>query len=246
MLLAAAFGESGEGEKGEGEKGEGERGEGEKGEGESGEGESGEGEAGESGHSVDAMPLAHRLAFMTGHVKAGLALYRAGEAEAAAPHLKHPVSETHKAERKGLKKLGFEKKAFLKVSKALKAGKPASDVEPLLAAAEANLAAVSEEAGGDDYDVIRFLMSAIVEEYSIAVTDGVISDANEYQDAYGFAVVARERAEKLDVPNPDIIAALDDLIGLWSDGPVPVDEPAPVGQVVAQTSRVELEMPATN
>ncbi len=235
-------GEMGEGE-GEGETGTGEFGEGEGASGEGGEGEGGEGEGGEAGASVDTLAAPERLAFMSGHVKAGLALYRAGEPEMAAPHLLHPVSETHEAERAGLDALGFAPEVFEAVSLALEEGRPAEDIEPQLAAAEANLALMAAEAGGDPAATILFLMDTIVEEYTIAITDGAISDLGEYQDAYGFAVVARERALALDPTAEDLLAALDTLISLWSEGPLPVDAPAPVGQVTAQTSRVRLALP---
>lgn len=236
-------GESGEGESGEGENGEGESGEGESGEGESGEGESGEGEGGEDGHSMDALPVEKRLAFMSGHVKAGIALYRAGEPAMGAPHLLHPVSETHQAERAGLDALGFDASIFEAVSAALDAGKPAAEIEPQLSAAEANLEAVAAKAGGDTADVITYLMGVIVEEYTIAITDGQVSDAGEYQDAWGFAQVAKDRAAALPAGQRDtVIAELDALIALWPAAPIPPADPAPVGQVVAQTSRVLLRL----
>ncbi len=219
----------------------GESGEGESGE--SGEGEGGEGEGGEAGHSMEVLPLPKRLAFMTGHVKAGLALYRAGEPEMAAPHLLHPVSETHKAERKGLKELGFDASLFKAVSKALKKGRPAEEIEPQLAAAEANLAEVSQKAGGDDAEIIRYLMDTVVEEYSVSITDGAVTNPGEYQDAYGFSIVAKERAARME-PFPDgLIAALDELIALWPEAPIPPADPAPVGKVVAQTSQVVFALP---
>ena len=171
--LAGCSGEAGEG----GEAGEaamvGEAGEG----GETGEGGEG-GEGGESGASGDvgALPVEQRLAFMSGHVAAGLALYRAGESEAAAPHLLHPVSETHAAERAGLDAIGFDPAPFRAVSDALEAGRPASEIEPLLAAAEANLDNMRAAAPGDPADQIRFLMETAMEEYGVGVKDGKVTD----------------------------------------------------------------------
>ncbi|MEM8986188.1 MAG: hypothetical protein AAGC95_05640 [Pseudomonadota bacterium] len=215
--------------------------------GEMGEGEGGEGgEGGEAGPDMDTLALPQRLAFMTGHVEAGLALYRAGAPEMAAPHLLHPVSETHAAERAGLDALGFDASLFEAVSKALEEGRPAEEIEPQLEAAEANLASVAEKAGGDTVEVITFLMDVIVEEYTIAITDGVVTDANEYQDAYGFAIVARDRAETFDPRAEDLIAEIDALIGLWPEAPIPPEDPAPVGQVSAQASKVILALPAAN
>lgn len=221
----------------------GEMGEGEGGEGEAGEGEGGEGEGGEAGHGMETLSLPERLAFMTGHVEAGLALYRAGEPQMAAPHLLHPVSETHQAERAGLAELGFDASLFEVVSKALEDGRPAAEIEPQLAAAEANLAMVAEKAGGDTSTVIRFLMDTIVEEYTIAITGDAVSDPGEYQDAYGFAVVARDRAAAFDPPASRLLAEIDNLIALWPEAPVPPADPTPVSQVIAQTSRVLLALP---
>ncbi len=218
-LVAAASGEMGEGDEGEGE---------------------GEGSA---GHGVDALPVPERLAFMSGHVEAGLALYRAGRPEMAARHLLHPVSETHAAERAGLDALGFEPALFEEVSAALDEGRPAAEIEPQLVAAEENLALVAERAGGDPAEIIRFLMDTLVEEYQVAVTDGSISDPGEYQDAYGFAVVARDRAEAMTDAPEDLIAAIDGLIAMWPEGAVPVDAPTPVARVLAQASTVGFRLP---
>ena len=245
---------SGQGEVGEGEGGEGEGGEGEAGletssytgEGEGGEGEggeSGEGESGEAGHDMATLPLPNRLAFMTGHVEAGLALYRAGEPAMASVHLLHPVSETHQAERAGLDELGFQASLFKVVSASLEEGKPAEEVEPQLAAAEENLAMVAAKAGGEPADIIRYLMDTIVEEYTIAITDGAVSDPGEYQDAFGFAIVAKDRAASwADAPD-GLMTELDVLISLWPEAPIPPDAPAAVGQVIAQTSKVALTLP---
>ena len=205
-------------------------------------GEAGEGgEGGEAGH-VDALPRHLRLAFMTGHVEAGLALFRAGEPGMAAKHLLHPVSETHAAERAGLDELGFQAELFETVSTALDEGKAASEIEPQLQAAEANLASVAEKAGGDTVEIIKFLMETINEEYAIGVKDGVVTDPGEYQDAYGFAIVALDRAAKLDGEAGELVREeIATLVSLWSGTPaVLTDPPTAFGQVSVQTSKVLL------
>lgn len=194
---------------------------------------------------METLPREYRLAFMMGHVEAGLSLYRAGEPEMAAPHLLHPVSETHASEREGLDVLGFNADLFETVSDALKSGTPASDVEPQLAAAEDNLRMVAMRAGGDPAGIIRFLMDTLLEEYEIAITDGVVTDPGEYQDAYGFAVVATDRAAGLDASvRSDVIAALDELTSLWPDGgPIPPDAPTSVAEVTIAVSNVVSILP---
>ena len=240
---AVAAGESGEhGEAGEaGEAGEsGEHGEA----GESGEsGEAGEsGEGGEAGQAA-SLPLPHRLAFMSGHVEAGLALYRAGEAEMASKHLLHPVSETHAAEREGLDELGFDADLFEEVSVALEEGKSAEEIEPQLAAAEANLAAVTAAASGDVKSVLEYLLQTIVDEYAVGVPADTITDAGEYQDAYGFATVARQRASALEgAAGRAVREQLDDLIALWPEGPVPVEAPPSASVITGQVGLIRLEL----
>ena len=194
----------------------------------------------ETGHDMAQLPLPKRLAFMSGHVEAGLALYRAGEPEMATPHLLHPVSETHQAERKGLDELGFDAALFETVSKALEEGKAASEIEPQLKAAEANIAAVAQKAGGDPADIISYLMDVIIEEYSIAITDGKVSDPGEYQDAFGFAKVALDRAAALDADRLDKVREeILTLIALWPEAPIPPENPKPIEQVVDQAATVK-------
>ena len=208
-------------------------------------GESGEsGEGGESG-GPGALPVEQRLVFMAGHVEAGLALYRAGESEMAAPHLMHPVSETHAGERAGLDALGFDPAPFESVSAALDAGQSADEIEPQLAAAEANLAAMRAASDADGAAQIRFLMDTAVEEYTVAITQGAVTDPAEYQDAWGFVKVARDIAETLDAPKAETIReTLDQMLALWPENaPIAADAPAAPGQVSALASRVMLDLP---
>ncbi|PHR56098.1 MAG: hypothetical protein COA43_14300 [Robiginitomaculum sp.] len=200
------------------------------------------GEGGEAGHAMDmdVLPLPKRLAFMAGHVEAGLSLYRAGEPKMASKHLLHPVSETHAKERAGIDKLGFKGGIFEKVSRALDQGQAAADIEPQLIAAEKNLDAVRAKAGGDPVEILNFLMNTIIDEYSIGVTDGTVTDAGEYQDAWGFAIVARKTAKDM----PEIVKTdIETLIKLWPVSPIPPAHPAPVAQVTALVSKIQLNLP---
>lgn len=211
--------------------------------GETGEGE-GEGEGGESGHNMDALPVEKRVAFMSGHVEAGLALFRAGAPDQAAPHLLHPVSETHESERAGIDALGFDQDVFISVSTALEQGRPASEIEPQLAAAEANMATMQSNAGGDPVDVIGYLMDVIFEEYRIGVQGGVITDPGEYQDAFGFAVVALDIANRIEGKDTErLISELETLLSMWSEeGPLAQSTPTDVSVLVAQTSKVHIAL----
>ena len=200
------------------------------------------------GHSaeMETLPVEKRVAFMSGHVEAGLALYRAGAPDQAAKHLLHPVSETHQAERAGIDALGFQQELFLTVSKALEEGRPAAEIEPQLAAAEANMALMQNNAGGAPVEVIGFLMDTVVEEYQIGVTDGIITDLGEYQDAFGFTVVALDIVERMDAAEKGVLKSeLKALLALWPEGgPLADATPTAAGVVVAHVAKVRSALSA--
>ena len=189
-----------------------------------------------------ALPLPKRLAFMTGHVKAGLALYRAGVPEMAAPHLLHPVSETHASERVGLDALGFDGSLFEAVSVALEQGRPASELEPQLRAAEANLAMLATKAGGDPVEIINYLLDTILEEYAIGVSAGRVTDIGEYQDAFGFTVVAIDQSESL-ARSAQVSAALQELLSMWPTAPIPDGSPSSLQDIDDKVKAVRAALP---
>jgi hypothetical protein len=204
----------------------------------------GEGENAEGGHTMEALPVEKRVAFMSGHVAAGLALYRAGAPDQAAPHLLHPVSETHASERAGIDALGFRPEVFHAVSEALEQRRPAASIEPMLAAAEANATLLRKNAGGDPADIIGYLMDTAAAEYQVGVADGAITNAGEYQDAYGFSVVALDIARGLPGdPAKQVVAELETLVALWPpSGPLAASMPTPTAHVDAQISKVRLAL----
>ena len=202
--------------------------------------EKGQEETHEGHESMKTLPVEKRIVFMSGHVEAGLALYRAGAPDQAAQHLLHPVSETHKDERAGIDALGFTPKVFQAVSKALDEGKPASEIEPMLKQAESNIALMQKNAGGSPAELIEYLMETVNEEYAVGVKEGVITDPGEYQDAYGFSVVALSIAQRIkDEKSKDVIGHLETLVKLWPpEGPLAKSTPKAVAEVVAQTAKV--------
>ncbi|MBU2606909.1 MAG: hypothetical protein KKC43_13565 [Alphaproteobacteria bacterium] len=211
-----------------------------------GEGGEGGGESGAmAGHAdMQTLSVDKRIAFMSGHVAAGLALYRAGAPDQAARHLLHPVSETHAAERAGIDALGFDGPLFVKLSEDLAAGKSAEEIAPQLDAADANIKLLQENANGDPVGQIDFLMDTCIAEYRVGVVNGVVDNAGEYQDAYGFSVVARDIAKRLGTPESEpLVMELELLVRMWpANGPLADSIPAPVSEIAAQVSRVKLEL----
>jgi hypothetical protein len=159
--------------------------------------------------------------------------------EMAAPHLLHPISEMHKAERVGLQKLGLDVVSFVAVSAALEARRASFEIEPLLSQADSNLQMLADRAGGDSVTIIMFLLELIIQEYSIAVTDGRIADIGEYQDAYGFHLVAMMHAKKLpEEIRSKVTKSLSDLGSLWMDGPKPVKNPTSKDLMIASVNSI--------
>lgn len=191
-------------------------------------------------HSMETLSVENRIAFMSGHVEVGLALYRAGKPDQAAQHLMHPVSEMHQAERAGIDALGFNPEVFKSVSKAMDDGKPASEIEPMLTEAEENITLLQKNAGGDLNEIILFLMETVVEEYSAGVSDGKIVEAGEYQDAYGFSMVALKISKRMEGDkSAQLIKELIKLVDMWPEGaPLADSIPEPVENVVEQTNNI--------
>ncbi len=191
-------------------------------------------------HAMETLSVENRIAFMSGHVEVGLALYRAGKPDQAAQHLMHPVSEMHQAERAGIDALGFNPEVFKSVSKAMDEGKPASEIEPMLTEAEENITLLQKNAGGDLNEIILFLMETVVEEYRAGVIDGMIVEAGEYQYAFGSSMVTLKISKRMEGDkSAQLIKELIKLVDMWPEGgPLADSTPEPVEDVVEQTNNI--------
>jgi hypothetical protein len=98
---------------------------------------------------------------------------------------------------------------------------------------------VAQRAGGDTVEIIEFLLATTVDEYTIAINNGVITDLGEYQDAFGFVQVAIAQSASLPSPlNNEVMAGLEPLAALWSEGPLPVEMPTSVAKVTDLAAKV--------
>jgi hypothetical protein len=154
----------------------------------------GEGEGAAAGGTNDDVTFATMLGLVEGHMRAGTALYRAGEADMAKTHMKHPADEIYAdlkplLEARGSKGFATELEA---VAAAVEAGKPSADVDALVETLFASIAAIrpTKEAAPVTM-VIKDLLRTAGEEYAIGVKDGKIDNVHEYQDAWGFTQTAK-------------------------------------------------------
>ncbi|MFQ5564429.1 MAG: hypothetical protein ACE5FO_12780 [Parvularculaceae bacterium] len=172
-------------------------------EGEGAEGEGGEGE-GESEGAASADPVTDdveylkRLGLVRGHLVAFIELTRAGAPDAAATHAKHPQSELYADLIPAFEARG--KKGFADALDALNdAAASGADVEAAYAAAKDAIRATAPKTSNrNELLAIAGLVRTAAEEFAIGVgEDGEISNAHEYQDAYGFVTVAGQFLDSL-------------------------------------------------
>ncbi len=215
----------GEGEA-EGSEGEAEGGEGET-EGAAGEGESeGQGNSG-TDLSTDDLAYLKQLALMRGHLHVGYELYKAGHIDSAKTHMKHPKSELYAdvAPAFSARGTGGFAKELQALAVAVETDKGRATVDQAYAALKAaiakNEAAVHAKnaAASDRLKLAASLVRIAAEEYAVAVVDGKMQNAHEYQDALGFTTIARSMVSALDDAVPakaKAVALLDDLLAtMW-------------------------------
>lgn len=165
------------------------------------------GEGGEGASSAESVAdesvYLGQLAFIRGHLRVGVDLYREGQMQASATHMKHPESEIYTDLLPALQAReasGFSDELSA-LATAVEQERPLADVE---AAYAQLLQAISraEQAVAQDAallgKVIVDLVRTAAAEYDIAVGEnGRLENAHEYQDALGFVHVARDLLRRL-------------------------------------------------
>lgn len=146
-----------------------------------------------------------RLDEIRGHHLVALELYRKGDEKGAAIHAGHPVAEISAAVNPTIKKSSPDVAADLdkRLAATTDAIAKSLDVDTLrdrIRATDGAVTAAERAVLGDTRNTNRFRCSVVAAvfktaaaEYSEAVKDGAITEAVEYQDAYGFTTVASKK-----------------------------------------------------
>ncbi|HAY07245.1 MAG TPA: hypothetical protein PKV67_15545 [Hyphomonas sp.] len=195
---------------------------------------------------VGALPAPQRAALVTAHVEAALALYRAGETEAALEQLSVPDPALRPELMVGLDTLGYDQEAVNVLADWMTSGGDAVQAEPAMLAAVEMLAKLRSGARGDIGETTEFLMKQLAREFEKGADAGTITDPVAYQTAYGLAVAARDltSGEDPDVYG-DLRRELDFLVLMWPrGGPVSTAVAPPELQMAEQLSRVKLALAA--
>lgn len=163
-----------------------------------GEGES-EGAAISGDPATDDVTYLKLLGLVRGHLIAFYELYHGGSKDMARMHVKHPESELYVGIAPAFGPRG--QKGFADELKALvNAATAGADVDAEYSAA---VEAISAHAPVASPAVVLLAVSEIIrigaDEFAIGVEeDGSISNAHEYQDAYGFLVSSRDMLAGID------------------------------------------------
>ncbi len=209
-----------------GTEGEGE-GEGEGKRGAEGEGE-GEGEGKSStgvNYASDDLAYLTQLSLMRGHLYVGYELFKAGHVDHAKTHMKHPESELYADIAPAFSKRGTAGFAdeLQALAQAVESDRSAEEVtgvyNALTKAMTSSESAVdgSQAAVQNKLQLVVNLLRVAGEEYAMAVVDGKMEYAHEYQDALGFTVVAGNIINGAESTSETEAAALEKTKAILSD-----------------------------
>ena len=187
-----------------------------------------------------------RLGLMRGHLLVGHELYGLNALDAARSHSKHPTDELYAGmERefaaRGTSGFGEELEAHALVS--------LGDDPATVSAAYGTLTAMIARAESTVavsptmiVDVTAELLREAAAEYAIGIVDGRLSNAHEYQDAYGFTRVALSWAKR---GNPNevfgrIAARIEALSDMWPSLVPPEEVPQRAARLYGVAAEVEI------
>lgn len=225
-----------------------------------GEGE-GEGEGGRASILRDDALYLARLGLIRGHLNVGVDLYRNGHADAAATHMKHPADELYAGLKPALEVRGAPgfADALQQLADRVESGADVEAVEQAFATVEAGLEAAAAAVPADKrtdadtrFGVIVQLLRTAAQEYAVALDDGRVVNAHEYQDALGFVRVARALVDAVaedsaQMQREGVAAAvrvareqLDAIDDLWTELVPPERLDRDPARLFGATARIEL------
>ena len=217
----------------------------------SGEGEGeGEGSAKEINLVTDDLPYLTQLGLVRGHLYIGHQLYMEGHLDHAKTHMKHPESELYAAmipafEARGTQ--GFANElAGLANAVNQDQGHEAVDkaYQLLISAISQNEQAVNEQtqSASERLKLAADLLRVAGEEYAIAVVDGKMENAHEYQDALGFTKTAHAVISQLEDGEikSKADALIENIMPLWPSIIPPAILDTTADEIYGTAARVEL------
>ena len=215
-------------------------------------GEGGEGASTEDAIASDAVYLG-QLAFIRGHLNVGVNLYREGQVEASATHMKHPGDELYADLLPAIEARGAEDFAdqLEALALAVEDQQPLPEVEQaytnLLEAITEAESVVTEQDARMLGAVIVDLVRTAAAEFDIATADdGALENEHEYQDSLGFVRIANDLLDVIasKSENADAVAAirmqLESLLPIWPSLQAPQQLSTEPSVIYGAASRIEI------
>jgi len=180
-----------------------------------GEGAAAEGEGEGAAHGAeggDVVALLTGLAFMEGHIRAGLALYEEGDFAAAKTHMGHPIEEKYEAVEAQLERSGHGvlEEQIAALAAATEDQADLTEVKALFSNVRETMEAVRTDHSAEQQVASLIGLTRIAgAEYTAAVADdGSVSDLHEYQDSWGFLRVVETEATQMAESDDEILASV--------------------------------------
>ncbi|WP_045855533.1 hypothetical protein [Teredinibacter purpureus] len=215
----------------------------------------GEGASDAAGLETDDLAYLTQLGLMRGHLYVGYSLYQADHVEHAKTHMKHPKSELYAAIEPAFAARGVAGFAteLQRLASLVGAGAEKSIVahayNELMEAIGHAEQGVNTQAQTSAMQLKRVveLLRVAGEEYAIAVVDGQLSNAHEYQDALGFTTIAKQliasgRTQEGDAGEASAKAAriIDELAAMWPSLIPPLTLDTDAGALYGAAAKIEL------
>lgn len=163
--------------------------------------------------ATDNIAYIAQLMVMRGHLQAGAALYEAGDQAMAATHMKHPQDELYADLVPAFEARGFEgfADALDALAAAVKSGASSAEVAAKLDAARAGIdEGVARVQAGPRETLLAMaeVLRTAADEFDEGVDNGIVVNAHEYQDAYGFMTTVVEYLGRYDAGGGKFDAAV--------------------------------------
>ncbi|MEQ8516165.1 MAG: hypothetical protein RIC38_11210 [Chromatocurvus sp.] len=193
-------------------------------------GEGGEGEGGSAAVSLETDDQAYltRLGLIRGHLRVGYELYRAGHSDMAITHMKHPRDELYAGlvpamQARGAATFDAELSALAERVIADAGQAEVNEAYTALQGAIVEAEAVTNASLRLTMLSVMDLVRTAGEEYALGVEEGRLVNRHEYQDAYGFTEVAKQRLQDMPAEtraqSPETVEQVLQLLGelstLW-------------------------------
>ncbi len=210
----------------------------------------GEGAAPEVNIATDDLAYLTQLGLVRGHLYVGYQLYMDGHLDHAKTHMKHPKSELYSDlipafDTRGTKGFANELSQLANaVNQDQGTDKVTHAYHQLIQAIEHHEQAIQtrSRAPAERLKLAAALLRVAGEEYALAVVDGKMENAHEYQDALGFSTISHHIINQLSDTETQqkANALIESILPLWPSLIPPATLDTDAGQIYGVAAKLDL------